>query len=313
MEQSLFHPMYFKTHLVPPCAKFEADIIIENSDPKLTPDEIADIEKSWPRGEVVTPGKYGYAIKQEYSIITILSTDPEACLLIDGRGYRYYLIGKGLFSFPARACTFPKLRLFHEGQVTVEYRNVSRDLDYALEEIPFNIIMHDRDGFRVITVVKHGSLHVIDSPDEPEFFPLDGMDTIDRLIGRVNMSLKEGLLHYSPCEGEIGREEQNQWDFEALRKDAQFLAYAYVGNQIHSIFVSIDKCDIDVMNHVSTLIPTITLVKRVPITDETWSFVVKHYDDDFDIETTDKDEQKTLFEKGGIVVYLPKAYGIRWG
>ena len=105
---------------------------------------------------------------------------------------------------------------------------------------------------------------------------------------------------------------QNQWDLDRLKQNTKFLIYAYVKDQIHSIFVC-DAQDDDkiVLDQCKELSPPITKIVKKNPTSENWTFVEKHYDD-LGYDTRIAEQAMELFNKGKIIVNIPAGYVTRF-
>jgi len=296
-----FFPLYFRTQRVPACAYFTADLIIGDADPD--PDELAAVENHYPRGETVTPGPGGYYIRPRgNTVFTVLSTDPNA--RIQANDF-VFSIGVGSFTFPISTCGFYDFKLFHQGEVKLEYRHVSSDLEEIFKKTVFNVVLHNANRVRCTGFVERGALLITQFP---RITPINGSDNGEQRRARIEKLLQAGLLHRTPTDGDTGKKGLNQWDLVGLRQDAKFLLYAYVGERLHSIFVSCDDDTDSILESVRDLTPKITSTERSEVTNEAWAVVEKHYDDDLGFNTDQGDDQERLFRRGRVIVHLPWTY-----
>ena len=181
-------PVYFRPRADPSYTFFLFDTYKVGAEDDN--EHIESLKKIFPK-DVKLESPNGYLISQRIPIATVISTDPNAYLTINGG--RKIKIGVGQFSLPTSCCWATEFKLYHVGSVTIEIRSMEVETEDQLKSVIFNLVFPGNEDGELFAV-DNGCLWGPGKAKKPEPQPFDGPTTRQLIT-----ELKEvGILFDSP-------------------------------------------------------------------------------------------------------------------
>lgn len=183
-------PVYFDYHNIPATAFFQADDLIA-ADPELaTRNE--EVLQAFPRSRILSPDQMdpqGCVVRQHGAdFVTIMTTDPEAYLTINDTKV---FLGVGQFTFPTCAMRLIQLKIFHQGDVRAEYRNLDTSLANIFPHIYFMLECFDMNKKPILIGITYYTCHVTENC----LLPFGYQDKPKHAIKSAKKLLEAGLLY----------------------------------------------------------------------------------------------------------------------